>query len=466
MCRDRNISRPYGEGVTELSRKRTGLAKLRIELLAAALVSLIFAFSVQKTSYYVGVSWVDKQLSSAAYLGKHALEMISSLQHYIDENELSDEDTSRICSWQKRENVSFSLYDETTHEMTYFYIFSDEQPLTVKVEESEYALSKKNANANGVLVFADGSRKHVMMMFDRIYSYYNVAYVVSLGLGGLCYLVLLLLLINRKIKYIKKLTDELKILEGGDLEYEITVKGRDEIAELAQGLNSMRKAVLYRENEERKNVRLNRDLVTALSHDIRTPMTSLIGYLEILKMHRFQTEEQKMKYLESAHQKAFQLKEMTDTLFEYSLVSGKTQENYNIEMISAADVLTSIEDTQIADLLSDGWKIRKEFSEEGRDVYLDVDMDFYCRVLDNLVSNIRKYADKSEELLFSFRIKDNCFCLGVKNKVLQGETLEGSTGVGLKTCEKIMRDMNGILKVEREEDTFCVTLIQPCLRNV
>lgn len=448
-----------------MSKRGRGLAKLRIELLAAALISLVFAFAVQKTSYYAGVAWVDRQLSSAAYLGRHALEMINSLQDYIDEYGLNDDDTGRICSWQKGENVSFSLYDDSTEEMTYFYTFSDEQPLKVKVREEEYTLAKSNADANGVLTFANGKQLQVMMMFDRIYSYYNVAYIGSLLLGGGCYLVLFLLFINRKIQYIKLLADELKILEGGDLEYEITVKGRDEISELARGLNSMRQAVLFRENEERKNVRLNRDLVTALSHDIRTPMTSLIGYLEILKMHRFQTKEQEQKYLESAHQKAFQLKEMTDTLFEYSLVSGKTQENYEIEMICVADFLVGIEDTQIADLLSDGWEIRKEFSEEGMNGYLDIDMDFYRRVMDNLVSNIRKYADKSEEIVFASRVRDNCFSLSVKNRVLQGETLEGSTGVGLKTCEKIMRDMNGALKVERENDIFSVTLIQPFIRN-
>lgn len=449
-----------------MSKWKRSLAKLRIELLAAAVISLVFAYAVQKASYYIGIAWVDRQLSSAAYLGRRALEKIDLLQNYIDEHEVTDENMGRICSWQKGEDVSFSLYDEATEEMTYFSTFSDEQPLTVKVGAAEYSQTKDNADANGVLTFADGRQLQVMMLYDCAYYYYNLVYMGSMLLGGGSYLIVLLLLINRKIQYIKLLTNELKILEGGDLEYAVTIKGRDEISELAQGMNSMRQAVLLREDEERKKVRLNRDLVTALSHDIRTPMTSLIGYLEILKMQRFKTKEQERKYLESAYKKAFQLKEMTDTLFEYSLVSGRTQESYEIEMICVADVLGSIEDTQIADLCSDGWIIRREFSEEGREIYLDVDMDFYRRVMDNLVSNIRKYADKSAEVVFASRIKDYCFYLSVKNRVLQGETLEGSTGLGLKTCEKIMRDMNGYLKVEREHDTFCVTLIQPFLRNV
>lgn len=446
--------------------KRSGLTKLRVELLAAALVSLAFAFAVQQIVYYAGIAWVNKRMTSEDYMEKHAARMIDSLQSYIDEQRLLEDDTSKLHHWQRREGVSFSLYDDVCQEITYYYSFSDDQPLKIAVSEDDYELTESSADASGTLVFADGSTVTVLMLYDRVYTYYNLAYAASLLVSALWYMALFLLFINRKIQYIKQLADELKILEGGDLEYAITVKGKDEISELAEGINSMRQAVLSREQEERQNVRSNRDMVTALSHDIRTPMTSLIGYLEILKMHRFQTPEQEQKYLESAHQKAFQMKEMTDTLFEYSLVSGKTEETYELEMVSVADFLNSVEDTQMADLLSDGWMVRKEFSLEGMDGFLEVDMDFYRRIMDNLVSNIRKYADKSSELVFSSGIRDNSFYFSVKNRVLQGETLEGSTGVGLKTCEKIMRDMNGVFRVERDGDTFTVVMVQPYVRKM
>ena len=63
--------------------------------------------------------------------------------------------------------------------------------------------------------------------------------------------------------------------------------------------------------------------------------------------------------------------------------------------------------------------------------------------------------------IFTATIKDNCFRLSVSNTVLQSEMLEGSTGVGLKTCQKIILDMKGSFKTERTGDTFCVTILEP-----
>lgn len=437
--------------------------KLRFELIAAALISLVMAFGISQLIYYSGVAWVDKKASSQEYLEKKSQQMLDYLQDYINEGEVKSTDISRLTEWQRYEKISFSLYDPKLKEITYFYSFSDEQPLKIAVTDEDYETTRKNADAVGVVSFADGEQRNVQILYDRVYQMYNVAYIGGLIFAGICYLIIFLLFINRKIHYIKQLVDELKILEGGDLNYEITIRGEDELSELASGINSMRKAVLFREQEERKNVRRNRDLITALSHDVRTPMTSLIGYLEILFMHKEDLPERERKYLDSARQKAFQLKEMTDTLFEYSLVSGKTEETYEMEKISVVDLLVSVENTQMADLASDGWQIKKQFLVENIEAYIEVDMDFYCRVLDNLVSNIRKYADKNRPVIFSAGIKDNCFRLSVENTVLQGETLEGSTGVGLKTCRKIVLDMKGSFKTERDGETFRATIIHPVI---
>lgn len=441
--------------------KKKYLMRLRIELVAAALIALVVAFGVSQLTYYIGVAWVDKKASSKEYLEEKSQQMIDFLQDYIDESDLKSTDTKRLTAWQKYEKISFSLYDVENKEITYFYSFSDEQPLKIAVTDEDYEKTRENADAVGVVTFADGVSRNVQMLYDKVYQMYNVAYVGGLLIAVVCYLVIFFLFINRKIHYIKQLAEELRILEGGDLNYEITIRGQDELSELAEGINNMRKAVLFREQEERKNVRLNRDLITALSHDVRTPMTSLIGYLEILFMHKENLPEQELKYLESARTKAFQLKEMTDTLFEYSLVSGKTEETYELEKISIVDLLVSIEDTQMADLTSNGWQIEQHTCSDAMNYYIEVDMDFYCRVLDNLVSNIRKYADKSKPLVFTADIKDHCFRFSVSNTVLQGETREGSTGVGLKTCQKIVLDMKGSFKTQRDGETFTATIIHP-----
>ena len=86
-------------------------------------------------------------------------------------------------------------------------------------------------------------------------------------------------LIQRKVRVIKTLESELRILEGGDLDYAITVQGQDELGELAQGVEDMRRAMVSRETEKRQMEEATNRLMTSVSHDLRTPLTALLGYL-------------------------------------------------------------------------------------------------------------------------------------------------------------------------------------------
>ena len=79
------------------------------------------------------------------------------------------------------------------------------------------------------------------------------------------------------------LHDEIEILEGGSLDYPITVKGKDELSELAEGLDCMRVSFQGMIEREANIVQENQKMITEMSHDIRTPVTSIMLYTEILK---------------------------------------------------------------------------------------------------------------------------------------------------------------------------------------
>ena len=114
-------------------------------------------------------------------------------------------------------------------------------------------------------------------------------------LSGLCFAVILYLLIRKKVKYIELLGKELEILKGGDLNYQITIRGNDELAALAGEMDSMRRAIRSRQEEEELAHLANRGIVTAMSHDLRTPLTALMGYLDILSIE--EAPGKKQKYL-------------------------------------------------------------------------------------------------------------------------------------------------------------------------
>lgn len=89
-----------------------------------------------------------------------------------------------------------------------------------------------------------------------------------------------------KLNYMELLNQSIRVLEGGQLDYKVPVQGTDELAQMARSLNEM-SASLKQQMEQVQQAQTQRyDLITSLSHDLRTPLTAQLGYLELLAEHR------------------------------------------------------------------------------------------------------------------------------------------------------------------------------------
>ena len=150
-----------------------------------------------------------------------------------------------------------------------------------------------------------------------------------------------------------------------------------------------------------------------------------------------------------------------DKLFEYSLVTGKMEETYHMEQMEVGTILSAILDGQVSDLVNDGWEVEENLSSYTTEGCVMADVEFFQRVLDNLLSNIRKYADKSGKVILGVKEGEGSFTFSIRNRVLHEEALGGSTGVGLKTCQKIMEAMDGDFRVERTDNVYCVSATLP-----
>ncbi|MFR6333488.1 MAG: histidine kinase dimerization/phospho-acceptor domain-containing protein, partial [Eisenbergiella sp.] len=194
-------------------------------------------------------------------------------------------------------------------------IFSSDSRFIVPLPADEYGETiKDTSEASGVfnVTFTDGAVQAALVYTG--YENYQSAGVIVTLLSGLCFAVILYLLIRKKVKYIELLGKELEILKGGDLNYQITIRGNDELAALAGEMDSMRRAIRSRQEEEELAHLANRGIVTAMSHDLRTPLTALMGYLDILSIE--EDPGKKQKYLSVCRDKACQIKSLSDKLFE------------------------------------------------------------------------------------------------------------------------------------------------------
>ena len=261
--------------------------------------------------------------------------------------------------------------------------------------------------------------------------------------------------VRKKLAYILKLSNEVEILEGGSLDYPITIKGEDELAVLAEGLDSMRRSFQDMMRREEEIVRQNQRVVTEMSHDIRTPVTSIMLYTEILKKEQYDDEKQGKEYLDKIERKAGQLRQLTDHLFEYALFAGE-QETV-LEEPEQFDLL-------FYDLISEtchyleqkGFRI--DLQVQWPEEKIRICSDYVMRIMDNITSNIVKYADPRFPVRIA-SIQENGqigFC--IENHIYNSDTVQESTGIGIQNMKNMMRKMNGECRVEQENDRFRIQI--------
>lgn len=327
------------------------------------------------------------------------------------------------------------------------------EDLALDAEQNPEALAPQ---AGKVLQFKDGSAGLSFYHYDALQ--YDWLVTFSVGITAFALFVLLMLLpINRKMRYLRTLKEELKILEGGGLEHPLSIRGRDEIAEVAQGIEQMRLSLLSQQREREAAQQANAELVAAVSHDLRTPLTSLSAYLDLLAQEDRHTQEQRAHYLRSARDKATQLKDMSDALFDYFYVYAQ-EESAPMEELDADAVLGQMLGEMALDLKSAGFEV--EQCAEPLHGRLLCNPQLLSRAFDNLLSNLRKYADPGQEIWLSCVREGTQAVIRAKNSVTrQPETAD--TDIGLKSLERVLAVHGGSLRTAQQDGRYQSTLRLP-----
>ena len=120
------------------------------------------------------------------------------------------------------------------------------------------------------------------------------------------------------VMYVREIISGIERMKNGDLQVEIPVRGEDEFSEIAASVNEMRRDLYDTLESQRTAERTKDELITNVAHDLRTPLTSILGYLDLLTQGDFLTEDQRQKYLGIVSGKARQLETLIKDLFDYT----------------------------------------------------------------------------------------------------------------------------------------------------
>ncbi|KUF30797.1 MULTISPECIES: sensor histidine kinase [Lysinibacillus] len=191
-----------------------------------------------------------------------------------------------------------------------------------------------------------------------------------------------------RMGYLNRIMKDTKNMAEGRLNRDVKVKGKSPLAGHAENLNHLREGVRTSMHEQAKSERLKTELITNVSHDLRTPLTSIITYTDLLKKPTI-TDEERQQYIQILDKKSERLKVLIEDLFEVSkMASG------NIELHRSRVDLTQLIQQAVGehkeDLTQSSLDLRMTMPHDP--IYAYVDGQKWWRLIDNLIVNVLKYA--------------------------------------------------------------------------
>ncbi|KMK69908.1 histidine kinase [Bacillus safensis] len=425
-------------------RKYTLAKKLALLILAAAIVSGIVFLTLQKITNDL----IDGYLSSDEYYEQESAKYIQKFSRYVSENELSSTDRKAFGEWVKKENyINLTIFNDQVLQYDSIYSAADESAYG-KERMTQYA-----KHHSYPVQFSDGKGR---VMVDGFYSsrYHDLAFTLELLGATLIFLLIVLLGIRKSLRYLQMIHQEIHILEGGELDYEMTVKGHDELAMIAKSIEDLRKAFLDKLQAIDELQEESRSLVTEMSHDMRTPLTSLMMNLEFAKKEETGADTRKDQYIASAYGKALQLKNLSDNLFAYFLLDKEHESE--LETVAVKEVIYDLLSDQVAILHQENFKVH--LLGELPDSYINVNVELLSRIFDNVMSNLRKYADPKKDINLTFLSDQEIFEIHISNAINETNDTQESTGLGERSIKRMMSRMHGQFESIERNDVYYIVL--------
>lgn len=321
---------------------------------------------------------------------------------------------------------------------------------------------------------------------DRFASFLSTLWGMFVGANLLYFLFAALVVIfvcvfscltKKKISYMQLISKEIKKIEKEGFGMRIPVYGEDELANLSVSINHMAEELQAKEEKAKQMERQRKELITNVSHDLRSPLTSIIGYVELLKESVGEEPEKVLEYVGVVERRLQGLNRLIDELFE--LTKLDSEGGLHLEPIDVTALLIHM--TEEYALLYEGRNLHLQKEIEERVFYIEADIEKVARAIQNILDNAGKYAKPESTIKISTQILERNrrkqFIFSLSNEwdsVLeqdleklfersyrgdQARSDDGSSGLGLAIARRIIELHNGTLTARLEENRIVFEMI-------
>ncbi|MBG9793518.1 histidine kinase [Paenibacillus dendritiformis] len=271
--------------------------------------------------------------------------------------------------------------------------------------------------------------------------------------------------------YLQEITFGLQEIAKGQFEHVIPVKPANDLGLVAESINHMSAQLYHSIQEERNAEKTKNDLITGVSHDLRTPLTSILGFLELIENDRYHDEVELRYYVNIAYEKALSLKYLIDDLFEFTRINnGLPLELTELDM---TNFIRQLAEEFVPSLEKAGMMCRINAPSEP--LYIMADGDRLVRSYENLISNAIQYGKSGKYVDIELGKEEDQIYVKVTNygepiserdlpyifdrfyRAEQSRSKEtGGTGLGLAITKSIIEVHGGKISAasDRNKTTF------------
>ena len=272
----------------------------------------------------------------------------------------------------------------------------------------------------------------------------------------------------KKLAYLSYIMEGTERIKGGDIHYKLDIIGDDNFSNLAENINNIGEGLDKAIYNQLKSERLKSELITNVSHDLKTPLTSIINYIELIKKEEDIKPEHIKDYVNVLDSKSKRLKVLIEDLFEASKASSGNLE-LNMEKIDITQLLRQAIGEMEEKLSKANLDLKLRVPEEK--TYIMADGKKLYRVLENLLSNISKYSLNNTRVYIDIIEEDDKVKLTMKNissyelnfdpeeimerfkRADESRNTEGS-GLGIAIARDLVNAQGGRFEIDIDGDLF------------
>lgn len=299
--------------------------------------------------------------------------------------------------------------------------------------------------------------------------------LMCIAIGSVIFVISVFLLTKKRIDYIRYLSTVVEEISKGNLTTDIDKKGNDEITLIAEQIDDMQYSLRKMMQEERENDRKNMELITNLSHDIKTPMTIITGYLDVVISGKYSTDEERDDYIRRAFGQVEKINVMIHKIFrlarnEQISVNEENLEKCNISLLLKQDVL---EFDGIAQ--KEGKCFETDIPNE--QVMININIDRIREVFDNILMNSIKYSSPESAINVHMSETPDYVLVKVSNRTdsdkapdcdkifdkfyradhARNSSVSGN-GLGLSIVKETIESFNGRVWAEYSDGIFAINI--------